>query len=547
MKRTLFVLLLLASSASAQDLHISWVVHSIGPDSLNDYPHSLALGQGGEIIVTGVRRSALSLDDIVTMKLATDGTLLWSACYDGTAHKSDKPTQLVLDRYGYVYVGGTSRGKVGLLESDDGVVVKYHPTGEQAWVWRFEGGNNSQDAMNGIAVDPQRNVLAAIRRIEYPTLTMNELVTCKLHPTGVEAWSETLPVHRWSECFGIRTDNQGDAILGGWLWQGVGNPDYEFFALAKYDHNGSFLWFSPFRDSSAWSANGEVFTPDEAGNIFAAGVTEKITREEVFATGKYDASGVQVWYKEFLLEDNSYPEVVDIATDVDGNVYWLAVMSTDSTDDDMVVAKYLSNGDPAWVHVFSMEGAQTPTAITVDQEGNLYAVCEAQVTDNVWGFIVAKLDRSGTVEWTTIWQAEGSYCEPYDIAVDQDNNVIVLSSADFDTNITSISIWKFRQPDVTGIPAQPRVQGPSGFGLDQNFPNPFNPVTVITYRLPSRSHVQLRVVNVLGEEVALLVNEIQGQGAFSVEFDASHLPSGIYFYSLHAGGNVAAKKLVLLK
>ena len=79
------------------------------------------------------------------------------------------------------------------------------------------------------------------------------------------------------------------------------------------------------------------------------------------------------------------------------------------------------------------------------------------------------------------------------------------------------------------------------FKLEQNYPNPFNPITTINYSIPSGSFVQLVVYNSIGQEIANLVNETIESGNHSVEFDASNLPSGIYFYKLQAGSFVETK------
>ena len=85
------------------------------------------------------------------------------------------------------------------------------------------------------------------------------------------------------------------------------------------------------------------------------------------------------------------------------------------------------------------------------------------------------------------------------------------------------------------------------FTLLQNYPNPFNPSTIIKYQIPELSFVTLKIYDVLGNEITNLVNEEEPIGSYEIEFDATTLPSGIYFYKLQAGNFVETKKMVLLK
>ena len=88
---------------------------------------------------------------------------------------------------------------------------------------------------------------------------------------------------------------------------------------------------------------------------------------------------------------------------------------------------------------------------------------------------------------------------------------------------------------------------PNNFSLLQNFPNPFNPITTIKYEMPISGLVTMKVYDVLGNEMTTLVNEEKPVGSYTVEFNASNYPSGIYFYSLTAGSFTATKKLILMK
>lgn len=97
---------------------------------------------------------------------------------------------------------------------------------------------------------------------------------------------------------------------------------------------------------------------------------------------------------------------------------------------------------------------------------------------------------------------------------------------------------------VTGVEDE---TNPTGFVLSQNYPNPFNPSTSIKYTVGERANVTLKVFDMLGREVASLVNEVKEQGSYSVNFDAAKLASGTYVYKLTAGNFVETKKMVLLK
>ena len=104
----------------------------------------------------------------------------------------------------------------------------------------------------------------------------------------------------------------------------------------------------------------------------------------------------------------------------------------------------------------------------------------------------------------------------------------------------------FEQP--TSVPDEQEENIiPDNFELSQNYPNPFNPVTTIQYSIPQRSNVTLKVYDMLGNEIAILVSEEKDRGAYSINFDASGLASGIYLYRIQAGSFVETKKMILLR
>lgn len=93
--------------------------------------------------------------------------------------------------------------------------------------------------------------------------------------------------------------------------------------------------------------------------------------------------------------------------------------------------------------------------------------------------------------------------------------------------------------DLKGIPLD--------YSLSQNYPNPFNPITQIEYAIPNEGFVSLKIFNVYGQEISILVNEFKGKGYYSINFDARTLPSGIYFYRIESNEFKEVKKMILLK
>ncbi len=143
--------------------------------------------------------------------------------------------------------------------------------------------------------------------------------------------------------------------------------------------------------------------------------------------------------------------------------------------------------------------------------------------------IVVKYWDDASTSWATI-----------DATVDLINNTVSFSSPDV-SNLVILSASKVTavEDEVTALPTE--------FTLSQNYPNPFNPSTKIAFTLSSNSQVSLTIYNIVGEKVATLVNEYKSAGAYTVNFNATQLSSGVYFYELKADATRLVKKMSLLK
>jgi hypothetical protein len=109
------------------------------------------------------------------------------------------------------------------------------------------------------------------------------------------------------------------------------------------------------------------------------------------------------------------------------------------------------------------------------------------------------------------------------------------------------AVYSYQPPDTTTSVESHRNIIPEKFMLSQNYPNPFNPSTTIHYSIPKQGNVTLKVFDVRGRELATLVNRQQPQGNYKIDFDATKLTSGVYFYKIQTDDFVDTKKMILLR
>ena len=127
-------------------------------------------------------------------------------------------------------------------------------------------------------------------------------------------------------------------------------------------------------------------------------------------------------------------------------------------------------------------------------------------------------------------------------------NTLTISGTYLYAGTIDNGVWRRPLSEMINTRVEDRNnQIPNHFSLHQNYPNPFNPSTVISYQIASAGKVSLKVYDMLGREVATLVNETKSAGNYTATFNATKLPSGVYFYRLQAGTYSNTKKLLLLK
>ena len=242
--------------------------------------------------------------------------------------------------------------------------------------------------------------------------------------------------------------------------------------------------------------------------------------------GNLDA-GVQV---TLLGNDGTGPEPMEIATAIIGGSH---------------------SGDlPAEAYEGILVKYVSVTVIDENADGNVGPGVDGN--RNYGEIIVA--DGSGVGTRVELQDGSNQYHNFWDASIENDP-IRVYEAATFD-ELVGIMFYSHgnykliprKNSDFVGYTdVTENVITPETFSLSQNYPNPFNPTTVIKYSLPEVTNVKLKVYDMLGREIKTLVNQEQSAGVYNVEFNASNLSSGVYFYRIEAGNFVASKKLLLLK
>jgi hypothetical protein len=135
----------------------------------------------------------------------------------------------------------------------------------------------------------------------------------------------------------------------------------------------------------------------------------------------------------------------------------------------------------------------------------------------------------------------------FETLIDKGATPIVEIETDFDGETRNLTVPDIGADEFTIVGVEEEETLPTEYALEQNYPNPFNPTTTFRYSIPTQSKVVIKVYDILGNEIATLIDDEKSVGTYDLTWNAASMPSGVYFYQLKAGDFIQTRKMILLK
>ena len=489
-------------------------------------------------------------DDFLLWKTDSLGNTAWFKTYGGSGTEGAFEGQGTLDN-GYILTG--------YFQSQDtkGWVVRTNDLGEEMWAQTIgDVSTTSYHASYSVQqADDSTFFIAGIWYYWFNGSYRYNYFLSKLNTLGNSIFYHTYERNGADRCWSVRKTIDGNLVLGG----NSGSTPFDTFPwIVKVNSSGNILWQKIISGSQMVGLIKLEPTNDNGFIITVTSLSGPPTNDN-FQIWKTDDVGTLLWEKSIggTIDDRALSAM---QTNDSGYIIigksnsfgygdydaWLVRLETTSLQQISIV---YPNGGEYWL-----------MGDTVDIKWNSISVDSIKIqlslnNGNDWITIVDSTPSDSVYEWIvqapqTSWDCKIRISDIIDSTVYDESDTTFV-----------IDIFPSVQDSTNTLPIE--------FSLGQNFPNPFNPTTKIKFTLSlslrervSEGQVRatLKVYDVLGNEIATLVNEEKQPGTYEVEFDGTNLPSGIYFYQLRVGGPeinspkgqagqafIETKKMLLLK
>jgi len=480
-------------------VNVSWIQNTAGV--------SIAVDNSNNVYTVNYEASLAG--DITLTKRNSSGALQWQAFFDQTNTTLwEKATWVEVDNAGNIIVTGTLMSGFSNPVVAASIVMKFSPSGSLLWHQVFESSFDGSYTKK-VIIDELNNIYILGTGINGAN-GLN-LKVKKLSSDGTSLWTYFNAIGAPLN-FKFTPDN-GILVIGRGITGSVNG-------FAKLDRNGNPIWSLP----AVFSTTVGDAAGDASGNTYIVNL-EYIFNPTQSIIKKLNPAGVEVWSSNFTIA----AQRMEIGTD---NMPVICGYPNTGTPGSSF-AKFNSAGSLVWANMDadSTFSLLLHAQLKMDSQNNIYLAAGTMTQ-----MAVCKVNSSGTSAWTIA--VPGSYANGVDIG--NDFSVYIVGGN------TSGATIKILQSGITSVTGNEN-NIPSKHWLGNNYPNPFNPATKISFGIQKSGYVELTVFDITGKAVRTLINKNLTIGTYTVDFDASVLPSGTYLYRLSTSDITETRKMILTK
>lgn len=508
--------------------------------------------------------------------------LAWYKTYNGSGNDIDVVRDVKLHSRNF-YLAGSS---TGIDANPDLLVLKYSDKGDSLLGISYAHDPLSWDYAASIAVDSDENVYVVGSSLSDTVSALFHKYSSEGNLIFAKNFNSNIDFPSLGDF--VTLDSNEDPIIG--YRQGYNS---KFAKITKYSSSGDSIWTVTITDDTSEYAVNYLLT-DQDNSIYAclqrvytaAGSSVSILKAVLVkiseageilwkttvngelpakiildseqnvimiskyagSTIKFNSGGDKLWTNDSTNSIYPIQTITDIVVDSKNNIivtgYGFGINS-----EDYITKKISPDGVEIWADWFDQGLNDHAMGIAIDDQDNLYVTGGSQEQDSTSSCYTVTYPADGAPGWVFIFNLSDTTFEaPFRIFIGDSNFVYVAGFTVSGLEHDVFDIFAFKIDYGYGNDVRQLNNNiPGNFSLSQNYPNPFNPVTKINFSIPEGNNVKIDIYDALGRLVDELVSRYFPGGNYSVDFDASELSGGVYFYRLTAGSFVQMKKAVLLK
>jgi len=524
-----------------------------GP-SMNEVGKFVNVSNKFNVYTAGYLLENESAYNFILLKYDRKGVLKNLVTYNGNVNDTDYLNVSSLDFSENSYLAGASKG---IGSNYDYLVVKYDSNCAKQWETRYNGTGNGYDEISSILNDSSGNIYVTGK--SKGISTDFDITTIKYNPGGTQLWNKRYEGNGYDAANAMGIDKFRNTYVTGTSFTDTSGQD---IILIKYDVNGNLSWVKKYNGQGTGIDEAFSLNIDKNNYIYITGKSFLNSSGFDIVTLKYDVAGNLIWQKKFTNSGNNEDIPSCIKTDIDGFVYVTGYSYDPLTNYDYITLKYDTSGILNWARRYNGtgNGIDKAKSLVVDNQKNVFVTGQSIGVNS--NYDITSLKYSSNGDSLIVRRYNGSINGidyPQYMTMDSLQNIYIAGTTDYNFNSNSynnsgpaIVTFKYANSTLSEVLSNSVEILPGTFALKQNFPNPFNPVTEISFELPMPSNVSLIIYDILGREITKLINnEFKTAGIYNIQFNGQNLASGIYLYRITAKNSASeftkTLKMMLIK